>query len=86
VDFRVAVEANRARHEKAEEKRAEAEARTRLLLRAAQGFWIGIWTETQNAGVERAWGGKRRYRVEEGTLSIYPILFIYTYNHAHPCI
>jgi hypothetical protein len=99
VDFWVAVEANRARHEKEEGKRAKQEERTRLasvlsacawdkkttdpdLLRAARGFWIG--TETQNAGLDRAWGKQRRCRAEEGALSIYFILFTCTYNHIHP--
>ena len=71
VDFWVAVEANRARHEKAEEKRAKQEERTRLASVLSACAWDketadpdllraaqGFWigTETQNAGLDRAVG------------------------------
>jgi hypothetical protein len=100
VDFWVAVEANRARHEKEEEKRAKQEERTRLASVLSACVWDkktadpdllraarGFWigTETQNAGLDRRWGKQRRHRAKEGTLSIYFILFMYTHNHIHPC-
>ena len=94
----MAVEANRARHEKEEEKRAKQEERTRLASVLSACAWDkktadpdllraarGFWigTETQNAGLDRRWGKQRRCRAEDGTPCIYRILFIYTYNHIH---
>ena len=78
----MAIEASRARHEKAESKRAKQEDRTRLKSVLSACNWQketadpvllraakGLWvgTETQgNADRDRAWGKEPRYCPEAG--------------------
>ena len=82
LDIWVAIEASRARHEKAESKRAKQEDRTRLKSVLSACNWRketadpellraakGLWigTETQgNADRDRAWGQETRYYPEAG--------------------
>ena len=82
LDFWVAIEASRARHEKAESKRAKQEERTRLKSVLSACNWRketadpellraakGLWlgTETQgNADRDRGWGKEPRHCPEAG--------------------
>ena len=82
VDFWVALEASRARHDKAEVKRRKQEERTRLAGVLSACGWDketadpellraakGFWvgTETQgNAGQDRGWGKEQRYLAVKG--------------------